>query len=216
MPVGSIENTSGGVLILYRLGWYFTTGWTEPVLADSLEYEVWLQAQNELETQITAGNIILRDQDTNVVPSASVGAWINEVDDDALPPAKPLVTYASTFRSRVPSNGRLWLRHNYHIVHTEVGFIVPGDAKIRTMFFGVKQQDSSRTYDVQIWENPATSPVLAVSGVLITSTTSRIVQVNNLDIDLTPGEYGVRMIRQTGSGKSSFNQGMAYIIMEIR
>lgn len=216
MPVGSIENTSGGVLILYRLGWYFTPGWTEQVYSSSLEYEVWLQAIEELEAAVTAGDIILRDQDTNIVAAADVDAWINEVDDDALPPAKPLVTYPATFTQRVPSNGRLWLRHNTQVVHTEVGFIVPGDGKIRSMFFGCKQQDSSRTYDVQIWANPATSPSLAVSGILLTSTTNRVVQVNDLDIDLPAGEYGVRLIRQTGSGNSSFNQGMVYVIMEIR
>ena len=174
-------------------------------------------AQAELVARVSDGTIEIKDEGGTVVPFDKVGRWIRSAPlNDAAPPI-PLITYYGTFRQRVPNNGNLWLAHNQSVTMTEVGFIIPGNTgTIRTMFFGSKQADNSRTYDLRIWENPATSPSLVVSNVLTTTLGQRTKTVTDLDIELPAGEYGMRLRRVTGSGRSTFNQGMANVIMEIR
>lgn len=217
MPAGSVENISGGVLVIKGLGWRMPTGYTEAVDSDTAEQHHWLQAVAELSALVTSTDIEILDQNSNVVPANLVENWVNDVDVTTAPPSIPLVTYVGSFRQRVPNNGALWMAHNQSVTHTEVGFIIPGnEGVIRTMFFGSKDPDTSNTYDFRIYSDPAGSPTLVVNNVLVTDLNVRTKTVENLNIILPAGEYGMRLVRVTGSGRSDFNQGLGNVICEIR
>lgn len=216
MPTGTLENTSGGQLIIEGLGWVLPSSHTETVDELSEEPYVWTRAGVELSALITASDIVIRDESSNIIAAANVLSWINSVGGGNQPLAPQLFTFPGFFDGKIPSNGIMWLSHNTEFSFIEHGFLLAADSVLRSMQLTLDVSDGSRTYDLRIYEDPTTTPILRVSNTLVTTTGNTEFTADDLSIALTAGTYGLRLDRVTGSGKSSFTQGVAYIIAEIR
>ena len=216
MAVGSIENISGGPLLIKRIGWFFPTSHTESVTSESLENDIWVQAQSELETLVGANDIEIQDEYGNVVTQANVGRWLFSIEADSIPPGRPKITYTGYILGKVPTNGNLWLSHVRNLTHAEVPIHVPQAALLQSMFITTDIPDDTTVYDVQLWSDShlvtrtafATDIVNTVLGQYASESTQ-------IGLPVPKGSYGIRLVRKTGPNqRSQFNSGIIYMVLE--
>lgn len=217
MAVGSIENTSGSALVISRIGWFFPTAHTETITGESLENDVWIQAQGELETLVGTSDVIIRDEFSNIVAQADVGRWLFSLEADSIPPGRPKITYSAFILGKVPNNGTLWAAHTQNLTHSEVPISVPQNAILQSLFITTEEADNNVVYDVQIWSDPtlvsrssfATDIVTTVLG----QTSNEAIQIG---LPIPKGDYGLRLVKKTGPNqRSQFSKGIIYMVLEI-
>ena len=215
MPAGTLENTSGGSLTIDGFGWILPTSHTETVDELSESQYTWTRAAVELSAKITAGDIVIRDENSNVIVSAEVLKWINATADADTPLAPQVITLVGIFDVKVSNNGILWLNHSGNASQTESGFILAGAATLRTISLSLNIPDAGNTYDLRLYSDPAGTPAIEVQNELTTTTGAREFSVEDLNIAVPAGEYGMRLDRASGAGKSDFDAGLAHMIFEL-
>lgn len=202
---GTIENTSGGVLNIFGLGWRMPTGYTETVTAEIVTAQQLRQAEDELESLITAGDIEIQSATGNVVASGGVAGWIDtEISDNA--PTTHVLTFSMD--QRVPASGERWFQWNTAITLLEVRWPINSTFTILRTNLGAEDVDSSNTYGLRLYASSDINTPLWESGVILPVST-RSAGVNwPLSSPLTwaAGSYLWSAYRVSGSGNSDFNK----------
>jgi hypothetical protein len=216
MAAGSIENISGGLLLIKRIGWFFPTAHTETITAESLENDVWVQAQTELETLVGANDIRIRDESNNIIAQADIGKWLFSVEETSIPPGRPQTTYIAYILAKVPRSGSLWLSHTEMLTHTEVSLNVPQVGTLKSLFIATNVPETNKTYDVQVWNDPILpTRTVFVQNTLITQVGQLTAEANNINLPIAKGEYGLRLVRTTGpNDRSDFTKGIVQMTIE--
>lgn len=112
----------------------------------------------------------------------------------------------------VPSSGPLYLSFS-GVTNSSSGLTFPRTGNITSLSVTVDSADGSRDYDLDVVRDPTGTPVSLTTLALPSG--SRSAYSSSLSISITAGwELGLRMVRTSGSGDSTFNDIVAAIEVE--
>ena len=125
-------------------------------------------------------------------------------------------TVTSTLARRIPGgSGVRYMTHDGNVSHTDCGFILSQARDLKEMNIVVDTADATNNYDVRIYRDPTTAPVLVVSATLTLLASNRTASATGLTINLIAGEYGIAIERTAGAGASDFRRSVVNLILEI-
>ena len=216
MAAGEIENikSPAGDVFIQGFGWLMPTGTVETISADLVGDETLRQSEIELESLISTSAIEVRFDDGTVVQPGQVLLWIGSLPPEAIAPGRPMVTYFGTLPSRIPAgSGQQFLAHNSIVTHTQSPIVVAVDSLIKGVYWAGNTGDPDRTYDLELMLDPVGTPTF--ERVLVTTVLSQATaDAINLPGSLLAGNYGIRMNRASGTGRSQFTRGILQLVLE--
>ncbi len=116
-------------------------------------------------------------------------------------------------RVRVPGGGTLFLSHGGSVVHTQVPIVISEASVIKLANIAVNRVDTSNDYQLQLFQDPSTSPVF-VSALVSLLTNNLYAEDISLSINLPVGNYGLAVVRTSGSGRSDFRRIVGSIFVK--
>ena len=113
-----------------------------------------------------------------------------------------------THHNGVPAGGTRYLRVGQNIVTSSAGFHLPKDSTLRSITLQVNVVDNLRSYNIEVLKDPAGrlgAPVVLATLPLATGSLNNI--ANTLAVNVVAAdELGARIVRATGTGRSSFRR----------
>lgn len=117
--------------------------------------------------------------------------------------------------TKVPGGGFLMLGHGGIIPYTLIPITFANAVTITDVTIGVGTADSSRSYTVDLYDDPNTSPALNQS--LLTLAVSQTgASATGLSINIAAGDYGLALQRASGSGASTFSNIVVSIFVKAQ
>jgi len=104
----------------------------------------------------------------------------------------------------VPGGGTRYMRTGQGVPCSNAGDRLIQDVKITGISIRTDAIDASRSFDIEVVSGPSGTPVVLATLTLPVS--SQSAGINTLAVDVSaPTEIGVRIVRATGSGSSTWN-----------
>lgn len=207
MSYGSIENLLESQINIRKLGWLIQALDTVEI-PDEIGHSVMKRAETELQTKVAADTIVIRDSGAQIITSGAIPAWVSETwGVGGATTAKASFKSTALFKGEVKKHFKHWFKNSDDDSHLESGFQIMRNSHLKALALTVNKRDNHQTYAIQIYSDPAGTPVLIHDDVVTLTTNTRMVQNVDLNLPLTAGEYGLVIYRKSGTkDKSKFKK----------
>ncbi len=121
----------------------------------------------------------------------------------------------ATLPTPVPGSGESFLRHQGNIPHSIVPVVLEVNYQLKEVSIAVDKADASNGYTVKFYTDPAGTPSLQHSPLVLAST-NLTAAVTGLSLAMNSGDWGVSLDRTSGSGGSDFkNIIVSFLIVKV-
>lgn len=121
----------------------------------------------------------------------------------------------ATLPTPVPGSGESFLRNQGNIPHSIVPVVLEVNYQLKEVSIAVNKADASNDYTVRFYTDPAGTPSLQHSPLVLAST-NLTADATGLSLTMNSGNWGVSLARTSGSGGSEFKEAVvSFLIVKV-